>query len=392
MPTDGAADEATSATEAAAPGDGGDPDAEPCVAEPDWAEPGSTVPQYATCEGRPGVDLYSTTDDCGRCGHSCGNDLCKGGRCETALEQDGAGSTINVLGAINTDIYYARGYYLLDALGPLGTPRTIADLSTFFPDGSDQGFRYILGGITQRAGLGVVNPKTFVRTRAELFSLASMTLTPIADLNDNDQPGRGLAATSDAVYVTTKSEIVRVANGADAGAHADDAPKSIYMAAHDDTVYWLEQPWNESAGAAPGTMGATLLKKRVGTTTSLVHTHPPQLTALVVGADGLYFMELGGSGGIVRLPYDATPTTNATRLAGDSNLSEAAPFLTTDASYVYWMSTKMVSGNVYGEIWKRAKCGGAKIRLGEAPFPHGFAERGTRLYFGSDQELRSIAK
>lgn len=383
--TSDAMDEAVSPLDGSPGLDGStdDADAGVCVPEPEWAAPDGGAGQYATCSGQSGIDLFSSQDDCGKCGHACGLEKCVDGRCVAKVEAmwpDG----IDLLGAVGDDLFFASGYYRLSAVGADGGIRLVDD-STGTVD-ADQAVFHILGGVTGTPGL------VYVRTRGFVFQLIGTTLVALSSIPDNDVPER-VASTPSGVFVTSKSEIFEVALGADAAVAQTPAPKSIYVTAHGNAVYWLEQPWSSAAGGDPeaGASLPTLLKQFLpGSPTKLVHTETAHLTGLVSLSDGLYFMRLGVGGGVFRLPHDADLNALPALVASDEGLGERSPYIAGDDSYVYW--SRPTDDDRFQEIWKRAKCGGASIRVGTVYYLRGLAVRGGRLFYGSAGELRSLAK
>jgi hypothetical protein len=383
--TSDATDEAVAPVDGSAGLDGttADADAGVCVPEPVWAAPDGGLSQYATCSGQSGIDLFRSPEDCGRCGHSCGTDPCVDGRCVAKVESMEP-DNVDLLGAVGDDLFFATGYYRLSAVGAGGGIQPVYD---FTADAASPSFLDILGGVTGTPGL------VYVRTRGFVFQLVGTTLVSIASIPDNDVP-EYVASTPSGVFVSSKNEILEVAVGADAAVVQTPAPNSIYVTAHANAVYWLEQPWNSQAGGDPdaGASLPTLLKRFVpGAATKLVHSDTAHLTGLVSLADGLYFMRLGAGGGVFFLPHDADLQAVPTLLASDDGLGERSTYIAIDDSHVYW--SRPTDDDRYQEIWKRAKCGGASVRIaGNVFFLKGLAVRGPRLYYGSGGELRSLAK
>lgn len=362
------------------------PDSGACVPGIPFATPDGGVPTTGVCDGTSGVDLLLSDAHCGRCNRACGTgSRCNGGECSLVVERPFvADATISegahVMGRVGDDLYFHEGYYRLLVRRPTGTMAVIED---FFGDAAD--FSLIFGSVGGAPG------STYVRTRARLFRVDPGALVSIGALPDNDHPDQ-VGVVPGAVYTSRQSRIQRFDTATSAVTEIE-APSSHWVAAHGSAAYWLEMPWNTVFQGTSPASGSTVRRADSGNVFT-VHQSSAKLIELHAFSDALHFMQIGTGGGIFRLPFDAVPTTVPERVASDDGLGGRFSGLAEDANDVYWIRPSTTEDpTVYGELWKRAKCGGAAVKLASRLLlPDGLAIVGARVYVGTNDGLVSVAR
>jgi hypothetical protein len=108
-----------------------------------------------------------------------------------------------------------------------------------------------------------------------------------------------------------------------------------------------------------------------------------------IDGDEMYVMRAGPTGAIIRIDLK----TGATQpfYEGDLDNHVFTMSVTVDATHVYWV--KGTAGALATtEVWKRARCGGAAVRIAKHANVFRVLTLADRLYIGADDGLFSIAK
>lgn len=113
-----------------------------------------------------------------------------------------------------------------------------------------------------------------------------------------------------------------------------------------------------------------------------------KIGGLAIDGNDLYVMRAGAPGAIVHIDL----ATGATQPFFEGNLDNTifSIALAVDATHVYWLRDPAQSGQL--EIWKRARCGGAAVRIGKHANAYRLGVLEDRLFIGAEDGLFSIAK
>jgi hypothetical protein len=354
----------------------------PCDGEPEWAYPGGPVPTLAACNAAPGVDLLTSAEHCGRCSHSCGSDgTCKDGLCAPKRED----TVISVPHRVaDGALYYARrpGLGAADEvvrIVPGGTPLVLGKLD---PDaGSD---REIVSMAVASDGLYVRTKESLRRTSRTDASDAIPTLVATLSAEQTSfvtlaPDGRLIAAAASAKRydaVTTTGEVSPFITGI-------DVPLEAAFAG--DRFVWMSQPFHYFGGT-----GNSLLRIREGGTDRLLFDSAQNMGGLVIEGDQAFVIRNSSAGGSI-LAIDLKDGKQHSLF--DGTLANAAFQLTlaVDATHVYWVKSVDPNG-LQSELWKRARCGGAAVRIASHPFMLTPKLVGDHVYYGAGDGLWSVAK
>ncbi len=348
-----------------------------CEGEPVWATPDGAVATHADCDGMPGASLLTSSSNCGRCGHSCGNASCDDGRCRPRREtSEQGGVAVDLLGAVGDEVYFYVGETLLRAIGPGGL-RDVVNFTAEVTDGGVAGYDWVGGGIAGSPS------NLFVHTVRRLFHVEADGSTTLiaAELPPQERELRWFAGTDRSFAYTTRSELVLLASSGAVLARYP-SPYSRDLAVSAGEFYWMEQPWSPLADGNSQLPTRTTIQKTIAGGTALVREEEARLTGLVAASDGLYYARLGQGGGIYRLPPDADLRSEPVLVAPDDALTERVA-IAVDPTHVYWMRP---NGPQHGEIVKRSKCGPATVTIvahvEDAMLRSaGLAVLGDRLYY-----------
>lgn len=150
---------------------------------------------------------------------------------------------------------------------------------------------------------------------------------------------------------------------------------------------------NHSCGAEPCVAGTCAERKEDGDAAILAAVH----------AGAVYYVRRPG-GSFSATPHElrrlvpgsapvllASLAADAGDAGGETKMLSASP--SGDVVYVRTGKTiRRASSGSTTEVWKRARCGGAAVRIAKHPFTYRIALLGDRLYLGAEDGLFSIAK
>lgn len=338
-------------------------------AEMPWAEPDAGATQVA-CDGTLPVDLLVSRQHCGRCGRSCGEQTCVDGTCTPRPEAAADG----ILTRDEAALYLNAGNVIVrfevgktTALGSIPGP----DDSTPVAASTDSAF-------------------LFVRSRYRLYKTEKLAPAPFLGITPyaTFDPWGGIAASGVELAVSSGSEGKIYAFDKNDGGRrtlveTTDTPRAIDV--NGARMVWLEEPWLQQRPA-----GGAVKVDRNGAVSTLF-ADAGQLTSMVVSESDVYVARVqDDAGSIMRVGLDASASVfSAEPEANLVNLS----FVAVDATHVYWTRVVETSVRYYYDVVKRARCGGATVRLmSRVYFPQGLAVFGDRVYVSSNGQLLSVPR
>jgi hypothetical protein len=383
QPSPDAGVDVAAANDAQGGSDAANDQAAACEGEPDWVTTASADPMRV-CNGVP-TNVLDTSAHCGRCDHSCGAEQCAGGMC---AEQKVDTATVILDGVRDGALYYSRR--------PGGTFSTVGqELKRFVPGSAPLVLTSLEvdGGGTEKKILAT-SPGTdhvYLRTNTSLRRVSTTVPTTglpefVAPLSTTENVS-SVTVADDRVYVTTPSQnrvdqiffdggIVPFITGPEyLGETRLVGTRYFYLSQR--FLYFL-------AGTASS------VHMREGTVDKTLYESQDKVGS-VAAIDGneMYVMRAGPAGAIVRIDL----ATGATQpfYEGDLDNTIYSISVTLDATHVYWLK-ETAGSDATTEIWKRARCGGAAVRIGKHPKTFRLLTLGDRLYIGADDGLFSIAK
>jgi hypothetical protein len=355
--------------------------AAPCEGEPEWAYPGGPVPTVATCNDVSGVDLLTSAEHCGRCAHSCGaGGSCKDGLCEVKQEDP----VFSVPGTIADGVLYYSHRPLFAANDVMRLAPGQAPVLLGTTDGDGGAEREILS-------LAVAGDALYVRTKQSLRrtskTQASNALPELVTTLSNEETATMTLAPDGKLIVSAKSErrYDALTTTGQLTTLLPNVDFPLEAAFAKDRFVWMSQPFHYFGGS-----GSSVLRIREGGTDRVLLESAQPVGGLVIDGEQAFVIRNSSTGGSI-LAIDLKDGVQHSLF--DGALTNVAYQLTlaVDATHVYWVKSLDGAG-VNGEIWKRARCGGAAVRIASHGFIFVPQIVGDRIYFGANDGLYSLAK
>lgn len=360
-----------------APSDGSVDQIASCDGEPEWATT-TSAQATVTCDGAS-VSLLSDPKHCGRCDHSCGGETCTNGTCGERKEDDIFSVPYVVKDGV---LYYARR--------PAGLGHEVARIDP-------KGTKIVLGKLDVDSGdekevLGLVaSDALYVRTptslrKASLATPSDAVPAFFADLTNEISIGVITLGPGGLIYAGAPNGSRIDAVFPDGGVSPFIAPAQHpgEMRMSGARHVWLTQPFLFFAG------GPSIVYVHENGSSKKIYESSDYVGGLAVDGDEAFVMRAATpAGAIMRL---ALPSLSTSPFLQDEFKN---PFwqlvVAVDATHVYWL--KSLDGlGLEAEIWKKARCGGAAVRIGRHPRANRLVPFGDRLYVGAEDGLWSIAK
>jgi hypothetical protein len=335
----------------------------------------------ATCGGAS-VNLLTTAQHCGRCDHSCGADACVEGLCVARTEDTGA--------VILHDVRDGALYYARRPAGSLGG--AAHEIKRFIPASGP----VLLGslevdGSTEKTIMGASAGPDYVylRTntslrRASVVGPSSAVPELVVAMTANEQI-ISVSFAGDRVYVTTPSanRVDQVFFDGGVQPFITDVPNLGETRVVGAKFVYFSQAF----AFFPYTATASSVRYREGAVDKPLFASADRAGSLApTEGDELYVLRVGAPGAIVRINL----TTLATEpfYEGELDNSLFSMSVAADATHVFWLK----GGGDATEVWKRARCGGAAVRIGKHKNAYRVMPLGDRIYVGAEDGLFSIAK
>lgn len=344
-----------------------------CNGEPEWKTTASGDPM-ATCNGMT-VNLLTDSAHCGRCNHACAPETCVEGTCVEHREDE----TLSIPsfaheGALHYVSRPAGAGHRAMRLVPGKSAEVLAALDV------DSGEKEILAAAPGSDGLYVRTVSTL--RRASLTTPSNAVPPVVATLSSEFVSA--LVAGPDRVYAGANADNRIVQILPDGGVSMFiPAVHPGELAISGNRFVWLSQPF---LFIAPGTVE---LHVQQGAIDAKPLESSSAMGGLSVIGDEAYVIRTGSPGAIVRVDIASGTTTPIYTADFPNPATELATAV--DESHVYWFKSLDGFGSVT-EIWKRARCGGASVRIGKHAYPYKLVALGGRLYYGAPDGLWSIAK
>jgi hypothetical protein len=320
---------------------------------------------YGRCGGSScGVFLPADPDNCGQCGHSCGDGDCLGGNCQpkrvfsienarkVAVNQAGlywttsAGEVLSLpFGSTNPPRLLATGEGKISAL-------VVDDKFAYFVAGEGK-CTGPLGGCLRKVKLLEGNP--------------SIELTIVGQ-------GTGSLAVDDkAVYwYDANGGVLRLSTHDDSAVPepiADTGGRTLGLAIDRDYIYWADWSDTDPGGAPTTTQGGLVNRARLdGTEKRTLVAGVPRIGGIAVDDWNVYWTEYQ-EGNLKMAPKDRVPASPVTPLLLAHSPAPAG--VLSDGVNVYWTSP---------ELNKVPRCGG-ESRVVASGYVEGIARWNQAVYY-----------
>jgi hypothetical protein len=151
-----------------------------------------------------------------------------------------------------------------------------------------------------------------------------------------------------------------------------------------DRFVWMTEPFHYFA------TGSSFLRIREGGTDRVLFESAQNMGGLVIDGEQAFVIRNSSSGESI-LAIDLKDGKKHSHFDGALANASFQLVVAVDATHVYWVKSLEASG-FQSELWKRARCGGAAVRIASHTFMLNPKIIGDRIYFGANDGLWSIAK